>query len=139
MLALLFVLLLFAKVFHWSLPFVLCCVIFFCPRNRQIGGAVFVIVKITAFCVVLLDVPCAMFCCFICSVLQFLVFHVHFRCCLIFCSAFKHCLFDFLDRIPHCCKFCRAEVCLGVICWLCAIFLPYFASSCAPGFLHALI
>ena len=138
-LALFLALLLFGKILHWSLAFVLCCFIFFCTRNGQIGCAVFVIAKITAFWAMFLDVSCAMFCCFICSVLQFLAFHVHFRCCLIFCSAFKHCLFDFLGRIPHCYTFCRAEVCLGVICWLCAIFLPYFASSCAPGFLHALI
>ena len=87
-LALFLALLLFVNVFRWSLPFVLYWFMHFCPRNRQIGGAVFVIVKITAFCGVLLDVPCAMFCCFICSAFQCLAFHVQFCCCLIFLQWF---------------------------------------------------
>ena len=98
----------------------------FCPRNRQIGGAVFVIVKITAFCGVLLDVPCAMFCYFICSALQFLAFYVQFCCCLIFCSGFEHCLFDFLDLNPHFSLFCLLQVFLDITSWVCTIFLHRF-------------
>ena len=64
-LALFLALLLFGKILHWSLAFVLCCFIFFCTRNGQIGCAVFVIAKITAFWAMFLDVSCAMFCCFI--------------------------------------------------------------------------
>ena len=116
MLALFLALILFVNVLHWSLSFVLWCLIFFYSRNRQIGGAVFVIVRITVFCGALLHVPCVIFCCCICFVLQFLALYVQLLCCLIFCSAFVPCLSDILDRIPHCCAFCRVEVCLGVIC-----------------------
>ena len=61
-LALFLALLLFANDFHWILPFVLCCFIFFNASKRQIGVAVFVIAKITLFCGVFLDVSCAIRC-----------------------------------------------------------------------------
>ena len=42
-----------------------------------------------------LAVPCAISYWFICFVFRFLLLHVWFRCCLIFCSDFVHCLPDF--------------------------------------------
>ena len=102
----------------FALEFGFCSVLFYFFLHKKWANWLrcFCDCEITAFWAVFLDVSCAMFCCFICSVLRFLAFNVQLLCCLIFCSAFEHYLFDFLDRIPHCCKFCRAEVCLGVIC-----------------------
>ena len=75
-LALFLALLLFANDLHLSLLFVLCFFIFFNVRNRQIGVAVFMIAKITAFCGVLLHVPCAIYCGYMCFLFSFLALNM---------------------------------------------------------------
>ena len=112
-LALFLALLLFENVLHWSLSFVLWYLIFFNPRNRQIGVAVFMIAKIIAFCDVLLAVPCAIHCRYMCFIFSFLALYMWLQCYLIFCIAFAHCLPVFLGPIPHFCMFWCVHVCFG--------------------------
>ena len=114
MLALFLTLLLFENVCYWSLLFVLWYFIFFNPRNRQIDVAVFMIAQITAFCGVLLNVPCAIYCWYMCFLFSFLALYMWSQCCLIFCIAFAHGLPVFLGPIPHFCMFWCVHVCFAV-------------------------
>ena len=115
------------------MPFVLWCFMFFYPRNRQIGVAVFFIVKITAFCEIFLYVSCEIFCYFICVVVEFLAFRVQYCGHLIFWSASVHFLIVFSGQIPHWCKFCRALISLGAGCSCLTIFLVVFCFCLCSG------
>ena len=64
-----------------------------------------------------LDVSCAIFCWFICTMLPFLWFDIVFRRCLIFWNALVHSLFVFLGQNPHSCTISLLWVFLGITSW----------------------
>ena len=93
----------------------------FCQRNWEISGAAFFACWNDRILGHIWYVSCKFLGGFIYCMLWLLSLHAQFRCCLIFCSAFVHCLPDFEAQLLTFACVCCLHVCLGITSSSCAI------------------